>query len=91
MKKIKEIIYDARPDDVTIYPTCVDVIKSCEMVEIEDESTGNIYQKYRCDMERYTVPEYIDIMHKKNVELDGQLTQVQAGTVEVYEMLLSMT
>lgn len=90
MQRIENVIYDAKPDDITVYPSCVDVVKSCTEVEIEDEMSGETSTKYQCDVERYTTSEYIDVIQKKNGELEQQMTQTQVGIVEAYEMLLGL-
>lgn len=90
MQRFDGVIYDEKPKDVTVYPSCVDVVLSCEEVEIEDEMSGETSTKYQCDIERYTTSEYIDVMQKKNGELEQQMTQAQVGIVEAYEMLLSL-
>lgn len=90
MQYLEGVIYDTKPDDVTVYPSCVDVVQSCVEVEMKDEMSGETSQKFKCDIERYTTTEYIDVMQKKNGELEEQMTQAQVGIVEAYEMLLGM-
>lgn len=90
MQRFDGVMYDEKPKDVTVYPSCVDVVLSCEEVEVEDEMSGETSQKFKCDVERYTTTEYIDVIQKKNSELELQVTQTQIGIVEAYEMLLGM-
>lgn len=90
MQRLEGVIYDVKPDDITVYPSCVDVIQSCIEIEVKDEISGEILIKYQCNIERYTTSEYIDVMQKKNGELELQMTQAQVGIVEAYEMLLSL-
>lgn len=90
MQRIENVMYDTKPDEVTVYPSCVDVVKSCNEVEVEDEMTGETSTKHECVIERYTTSEYIDVMQKKNGELEQQMTQAQVGIVEAYEMLLEL-
>lgn len=90
MQRLEGVIYDAKPDDITVHPTSVDVVQSCEEVEMEDEMTGDVSKKFKCDIERYTTSEYIDVIQKQNGELEQQMTQAQVGIVEAYEMLLGL-
>lgn len=90
MQRLEGVIYDKKPDDVTVYPSCVDVVQFCEEVEVKDEMTEETSTKFQCDIERYTTSEYIDVIQKKNGELEVQMTQAQVGIVEAYEMLLSL-
>lgn len=90
MLRFNGVIYDEKPENVTVYLSCVDVVLSCKEVEVKDEMSGEVFQKFECDVERYTVTEYIDVIQKKNSELEIQVTQAQVGIVEAYEMLLDM-
>lgn len=90
MKYLENVIYDNKPDNVSVYPSCVDVVQTCEEIEIEDEISGGTYHKFKCSINRYTVAEYINVLQKQNEDLSQQMTQVQSGIVEAYEMLLDM-
>lgn len=59
MQLIKNAIYDSKPDDVTIYPTSVYVIKSCEEIEVVNKQAETTQIKFKCDVEVYNVTEYI--------------------------------
>lgn len=83
MQRLEGVMYDVKPDDVTVYPSSVDIVQSCEEVEME----GGASKKFKCDIERYTTSEYINVIQKKNGEFEQQMIQAQIGIVEVYEML----
>lgn len=88
MKLLTGIMYDERPEDVVVYPTSVMVAKSCEEVQVENENSGTISTKFKCDVEVYEVYEYINKLRIENANLDAQVTQTQIGLVEVYETIL---
>lgn len=89
MQLITGVMYDAKPDDVVVYPTSVYVLKNCTEVQVKDERTEETQTKYQCDVEVYDVTEYIDVLQKTNTDLNTQMTQTQIGLAEVYELLLS--
>lgn len=90
MTHLEGVIYDEKPNNVTVYPSCVDVVRSCDGVDINDEFSGIMTHKFSCSIDRYTIAEYISLLQKQNSDLDSQVTQVQAGVVETYEMILAM-
>lgn len=59
MQLIEGVMYDSKPEDVTVYPTSVMVIKSCEEVQVTDEQSETTQTKFQCDVEVYEVHEYI--------------------------------
>lgn len=90
MTRLNGVTYDEKPVEVVVYPSCVDVLVSHEEVEVEDEMTGETHVKFKCNIERYEVHEYIQKLQKDNANLQEQVTQTQIGMVETYEMLLSL-
>lgn len=59
MQLITGVMYDAKPDDITVYPTSVYVIKSCKEIQVTDEQDETTRTKFECDIEVYDVNEYI--------------------------------
>ena len=88
MQLLNDVMYDARPESVTVYPSCVDVLTSCAEVQVEDEMSKEKQVKYKCDIERYDVHEYIDKLQKDNASLNQQTTDTQIALCDVYEMLV---
>lgn len=88
MQLLKNVMYDDKPAEVTVWPTSVDVVTLIEPVNQVDETTGKTSVKYQCTVERYTTSEYIDKLRAENASLSTQVTQAQVGLVEVYELLL---
>lgn len=90
MQKFNGVTFDSKPEEVTVYPSCVDVVTSCVETEVEDSMSGEKQMKFICDVERYEVHEYIQKLQKSNATLQEQVTQTQIGVVETYEMLLNL-
>lgn len=102
MKIITGIIYDDKPKDVVVYPSSVYVLTSCEEIEdkqeidkvddegnvIEGETEVVIFVKYRCDVEIYSLPEYINKLQLENASLNNQIIELQLALTEVYEMII---
>lgn len=88
MQRLENVMYDEQPAQVVVGPTTVDVCVSSEQVEEQDNISGAKSIKWKCTIDRYTSNEYIAVLHATNVDLAQQLTQAQAGVIEVYEMLL---
>ena len=88
MKLIKDVIYNKKPNNITIYPTSVYIVKSCEEIQIPNEQNGTIQTKFQCDVEIYEVSEYISLLQKENTSLEEQITSLQIAMTEVYESTL---
>ena len=88
MRLIKDVMYDAEPEKVTVYPTSVVVVKTCKEVEVRDEQSKETQTKFQCDVEMYDVSEYIDMIQKDNSSLNQQVTDCQVALAEVYELVL---
>ena len=89
MQKFVDVEYDHKPNDIEIYKSGVDVITKCTETQKEDEHSGTTRTVWICDVERYTLLEYIYVQQSKYDAINTQLTQAQVGLTEVYEMLLS--
>ena len=89
MQKFVDVEYDHKPNDIEIYKSGVDVIIKCVETQKEDEHSGTTRTVWICDVERYTLLEYIYVQQSKYDAINTQLTQAQVGLTEVYEMLLS--
>ena len=89
MQKFVDVEYDHKPNDIEIYKSGVDVITKCTETQKKDEQPGTTRTVWICDVERYTLLEYIYVQQSKYNAINTQLTQTQVGLTEVYEMLLS--
>ena len=88
MRVIRDAMFDEKPDDVTVYPTSVDVLVSAELVEIHDDMTGDDYEKWKCTLNRYETGEYIDNLQKANDDMANEITSTQVAVAEVYELVV---
>lgn len=91
MKKINDVLYNDKPQKVSVYPSSVYVCESCEAVEIQIPVKGGEKKpitKYKCQMTIYEIPEYIDKLQQENEALNAQTTELQLALCEVYEMML---
>ena len=91
MQKFVGVEYDHKPNDVEIYKSGVDIITKCVETEKEDTQSGTIRTVWICDVERYTLLEYIYAQQSKYDTLQTELTQTQVGLAEVYELLIGQT
>ena len=87
MQLLSNVMYDDKPESVTVYPSMVDVVVACVPVNQKDEMTGKTSVKWQCDIERYSTSEYIDKLRIENTNLSQQLTDAQVALCDVYEML----
>lgn len=88
MQSFTGVEFDSKPNEINIYKTAVDVVTSCIETEKTDEQTGDTKVVYVCDVERYTLLEYIYVQQSKYDAVQTELTQTQVGLIEVYELLL---
>lgn len=89
MQKFVDAEYDHKPNDIEIYKSGVDVITKCVETQKKEEQLDITRTVWICDVERYSLLEYIYAQQSKYDALNKQLTQTQVGLTEVYEMLLS--
>ena len=89
MQKFVDVEYDHKPNNIEIYKSGVDVITKCTETQKKDEQSGTTRTVWICDVERYSLLEYIYVQQSKYDAINTQLTQAQVGLTEVYEMLLS--
>lgn len=59
MQSFTNIIFDKKPDDVTIYQTSVYVIESCKEIQVVDKRSKVVQIKFQCDVKIFEVNEYI--------------------------------
>lgn len=88
MQRMKDVMYDEKPEQVVVYPTSVRVLVDSEEVQEQDEMTGETSTKFKCTIDVYNVDEYIGSLQTQISTQDAQMTQTQLALVEVYEMLL---
>ena len=89
MQKFVDVEYDHKPNDIEIYKSGVDVITKCVETQKEDEQSGTTITVWICDVERYSLLEYIYVQQSKYDALTTELTQTQVGLAEVFEMLVA--
>lgn len=89
MQKFVDVEYDHKPNDIEIYKSGVDVITKCVEIQKEDEQSGTTRTVWICDVERYSLLEYIYVQQSKYAALTTELTQTQVGLAEVFEMLVA--
>lgn len=89
MQKFVDVEYDHKPNDIEIYKSGVDVITKCVEAQKEDEQSGTTRTVWICDVERYSLLEYIYVQQSKYDALTTELTQTQVGLAEVFEMLVA--
>ena len=89
MQKFVDVEYDHKPNDIEIYKSGVDVITKCVETQKEDEQSGITRTVWICDVERYSLLEYIYVQQSKYDALTTELTQTQVGLTEVFEMLVA--
>ena len=82
MQKFVDVEYDHKPNDIEIYKSGVEKQK-------EDEQSGTTRTVWICDVERYSLLEYIYVQQSKYDALTTELTQTQVGLAEVFEMLVA--
>lgn len=88
MQKLTGVEYDKKPNDIEIYKTGVDITLSAVETEKVDSQTGETRIVWICDIDRYTLLEYIYYQQSNYNTLQNELTQAQIGLVEVYELVL---
>lgn len=59
MQQFRGVEYDHKPNDVEIWKSGVDVTLSAVETEKQDEQTGETRIIWICDIDRYTLQEYI--------------------------------
>ena len=89
MQKFVDVEYDHKPNDIEIYKSGVDVITKCIEKKKKDEQSGTTRTVWICDVERYSLLEYIYVQQSKYDALTTELTQTQVGLAEVFEMLVA--
>lgn len=89
MQKFVDVEYDHKPNDIEIYKSGVDVITKCVETQKEDEQSSTTRTVWICDVERYSLLEYIYVQQSKYDALTTELTQTQVGLAEVFEMLVA--
>lgn len=87
MEKFVAAEYDHKPNNIEIYKSGVDVITKCVETQKENKKTGMKRTVWLCDVERYSLLEYVYIQQSKYDKLTEELTQTQLGLTEVFEML----
>lgn len=90
MQKFVDVEYDHKPNDIEIYKSGVDVITKCVETQKEDEQSGTVRTVWICDVERYTLLEYIYAQQNKYTNIESELTMTQAGLAEAYELIVSL-
>lgn len=79
MELLKDVIYDEKPNNVMIFPTSVYIVKSCEEIEDNYAEDEPIQIKFLCDVEVYSINEYVLMMQKNSVTWDDLALALQEG------------
>lgn len=88
MQKLIGVEFDKKPNDIEIYKTGADVVLSAVETTKTDGQNGEERVVWVCDIDRYTLLEYVYYQQNKYSTLQSELTQAQIGLVEVYELVL---
>ncbi len=92
MQKFTGVEFSQKPAEVEVYKSGVDVFTSRVETKKTDEQTGEERTVWVCDVERYSLQEYIYVQQNKfNDEVgavQNELAQTQLAITEVYELLL---
>ncbi|MDD4533362.1 MAG: hypothetical protein PHC48_02675 [Prevotella sp.] len=88
MQKFIGVEYDKKPNDIEIYKTGADITISAVETEKIDQQTGETKTIWICDIDRYTLLEYVFYQQNKYSTLQSELTQAQFGLAEVYELVI---
>ena len=88
MQKLVGVEFGFKPNDVEIYKTGVDVIVNCVETQKTDTQTGEQKVVWICDVDRYTLLEYVYYQQNQYTAFEQDLTQTQIGLTEVYELIL---
>lgn len=89
MQKFVGVEYDHKPNDIEIYKSGVDVITKCVETQKEYNPLCATVTMWICDVERYSLLEYVYVQQSKYDALTKELTQTQVGLAEVFEMLVA--
>ena len=90
MKFYGETYSGERPPKIEVLETKVFISENIQEIEIQDEEEtgGNPRIEYKFDLTEYDKNEYIEMISKRNDELEDELTETQMALCDVYEMLI---
>ena len=93
MQKLTGVEYDKKPNDIEIYKTGVDITLSAVETEKVDSQTGETRTVWVCDIDRYTLLEYVYYQqgnYEKTLAVANEAGQVAANASEVANQALEV-
>lgn len=88
MQRLVGVEFGFKPNEVEIYKTGVDIITSCVETQKTDEQTGGQRIVWICDVDRYTLLEYVYYQQNQYTAFENDLIQTKVGLTEAYELIL---
>lgn len=93
MQKLTGVEYDKKPNDIEIYKTGVDITLSAVETEKVDSQTGETRTVWICDIDRYTLLEYVyyqQANYEKTLAVANEAGQVAADANETANKALEI-
>lgn len=93
MQKLIGVEYDKKPNDIEIYKTGVDITLSAVETEKVDSQTGEERTVWICDIDRYTLLEYIYYQqsnYEKTLAVANEAGQVAANASDIANQALEV-
>lgn len=87
MQRLTNVMCDEKPQDVTVWPTIVDVLVSGHEETVTDKESGAKQKKWICMIDRYEKDEYIKKLSDENSDLSTEVQNSYIALTELYEML----
>lgn len=87
MQRLTNVMCDEKPQDVTVWPTIVDVLISGHEETVTDKESGTKQKKWICMIDRYEKDEYIKKLSDENSNLSTEVQNSYIALTELYEML----
>lgn len=88
MEKFYSVESSVQPSHKTFSPTIVDIASNVRLTIKEDPMTGEESEVFVCDVTRYSVEEYIEVLNKENEDLNKHLLESQEAMAEMYEGMM---
>lgn len=93
MQKLIGVEYDYKPNDIEIYEGGVDITVAAVETEKTDQQTGETRTVWVCDIDRYTLLEYIYYQqgnYEKSLAVATQAGEVAADASQVANQALEI-
>lgn len=85
MKYYEKVRSTVEPKELEVLATKVFVAADVQKVSVEIE--GETVKEYEYNLTEYDKNEYIEIISKKNKELEEEVTDTEIALCEVYELM----